>query len=78
MQRKMKTETLSKSMSRCEEMNVLSDCNNAVALGCSGLGGRLVIEIDASHHYFVPQQRQKLSIHHSVKFKMHSATSLKH
>lgn len=48
-------------------MNVLSECNISVALGCSGPGGGVVIKIDVSHLYYVRQQRQEHSIHHSFK-----------
>lgn len=33
--------------------------------------GRVIIQIDVSHHYCVPQQRQEHSIHHSLKIGMY-------
>lgn len=48
---------------------MICECNIPVALGCSGLGGGVVIKIDVSHHYYVPQLRQEQSIHHSLKLR---------
>lgn len=60
-----------KAKGRPVKINVLCECNISVALGCSGLGGVVVIKIDVSHHYYVPQQRQEHSIHHSLKLRMY-------
>lgn len=60
-----------KAIGRCVKINVLYECNISVALGCSRLGGGLVIKIDVSHHYYVPQQRQEHSIYHSLKLRMY-------
>lgn len=60
-----------KAIGRCEKINAFCECNISVALGCSGPCVGEVIKIDASHHYYVPQQRQEHSIHHSLKPKMY-------
>lgn len=61
-----------KAIGRCVKINVLCECNISVALGCSGLGGGVVIKIDVFHHYYAPQQRQEHSIHHTLKLRMYS------
>lgn len=55
----------------CEDECSPCVCNISVALGCSGLGSGVVIKIDVSHHYYVPQQRQEHGIHHSLKLRVY-------
>lgn len=59
-----------KASRRCVKINVLFESNISIALGCSGLNSGVVIKIDVSHHYNVPQRRQEHSIHHAPKIRM--------